>query len=173
MRVTTIGTFSDRLKNETIINELRASGIADNEISSIYINEDGNLKDEQTGEKIEDGTIKGATAGAVVGAIAGLVVANGILPGLGTVIVAGPLLANIFGLGAAAATTIGGAVTGAVAGGILGAFTELGVSAEDAKIYETSLAEGDVVIITRTDKSTAKDILIKNGANNIREYIED
>lgn len=172
MRTTTIGVFETRIKNETIINELKAGGISDNEISCIYLDKDGDMRDEQTDEKVEDGAVKGATTGAVVGAIAGLAVANGILPGLGTIFVAGPLLMTTFGLTAAAATTVGGALTGTLAGGVIGALAQLGISETDAEIYMQNLEKGNVVFVTRTDKSTAKDVLAKNGAMEVREYIE-
>ena len=170
MTITTIGIFPNKTLTEKVIHELRASGISDTEISSIYKDENANLKDEQTVEKVESGTATGAAAGAIVGALAGLVVANGILPGLGSVFVAGPLLGNLFGLSAAAATTAGGAVTGAIAGGLAGGLIKLGVSEEDAKIYESSLQEGQIVMITRTDVSGVKDIFESYDAREIREY---
>lgn len=173
MRVTTIGTFSNRAKTEMVINELRANGISDSEISSIYTDRGGNMKDDQTDEKVEDGAVKGVTTGAVVGALAGLAVANGILPGLGTIFVAGPMLIQIFGLSVAAATTVGGALTGALAGGIVGGLVKLGVSNDDAHIYEESLTTGNVLLITRTSTSVAKEIFTKNGAMDVKEYIEN
>lgn len=171
MKRTTIGVFPDRLKTEMVIKELLASGIKNSDISCIYTNSDGNLKDSQTNKKVESGSAMGAGTGAVIGAIAGLVVANGIIPGLGAVLVAGPLI-EILGLTGAVATTAAGVVTGAVAGGILGALVELGVSDEDAKLYQQHLAQGNAIIITRTEILSAKDILNKNGAQEVREYIE-
>lgn len=170
MRITTIGVFQDRLKSEMIINELIAGGIGSTEISCLYIDRDGDMKDTQTTKKVESGTAKGATAGAVVGVIAGLAVANGVLPGIGTIFVAGPLLSVLGVTGTAAAA---GAAAGIVAGGIVGSLVSLGISAEDAKIYEENLYKGNVVIVTRTQASTAKDVLQKNGASQVREYIEN
>ncbi len=173
MKKTTIGVFHDRLKTEMIVKELHASGISNDDISCIYTDRDGEIKDSQTGDKIEIGAVKGVVAGGVLGALAGLVVANGIIPGLGTLFVAGPLV-EILGLGltGAVATTAAGAATGAIAGGLVGGLVELGVSDEDAGIYEEHIKKGRVVIITRTDNGNAKDVLKKNGADDIREYIE-
>lgn len=118
----------------------------------------------------EEGAIKGATTGAILGTIAGLVVANGVLPGLGTLFVAGPLLIETFGLTVAAATTLGGAVTGAIAGGLIGGLAKLGVPNEDAYMYQGSLERGSALVITRTESPVAKSILLKNGAIEVKEY---
>lgn len=173
MKVTTIASFPDRSKTESIVHELRARGIEDEQISSVYLDSTGSIKDEQTEQKIEGGAMKGATTGGIVGAIAGLVVANGFLPGLGSVFVAGPLLTNLFGLGGAVATALGGTVTGAVAGGLIGALTNLGVSEEDAQIYQDRLIKGDVVMITRTEHSVAKKVFEDNDATDVKEYMEN
>lgn len=172
MKKTTVGVFPNRLKIEMIIRELQAGGIADSEISCIYTDKEGHIKDSQTDEKMESGAMKGATAGAVIGAVAGLVVANGIVPGLGTLFVAGPLV-EVLGLGltGAIATTAAGAATGAIALGIGAALMELGVDDDDAMIYEESVKAGEVVIITRTEHNTAKAVLLKNKALRVREYI--
>lgn len=168
---TTIGVFADRQKANSVIKELEKSGIDNADISCIYTNSDGDVKDSQTNEKVEEGSMKGATAGAIVGAAAGLVVANGIIPGLGSLFVAGPLI-QLLGLSGAVATTAAGAVTGAVAGGIVGALVKLGVSEEDAQLYQEHLKKGNALIITRTDSEIAKVILTENGASEVREYLE-
>ena len=111
---TIIGVFKDRYKAEAAINEIKSMGVADTDISCIYKDKDGDAKDSQTGDKVGSGAVTGATTGTVLGTIAGLVVANGILPGLGTLFVAGPI-ATALGFTGAAATAIAGAATGAAA----------------------------------------------------------
>src|SRR4051812_48074317 len=101
MKTTTIGIFTDRVKAEEAIDELKQNDIKDSDISCVYRDSDGDMKDAQTGEKVGDGAAKGATTGAVIGAIAGLVVANGILPGIGSLFVAGPLATTLGFTGAA------------------------------------------------------------------------
>lgn len=172
MKMTTIGVFPNKSRAEQVINDLRDSGVSDSDISCVYRDNDGDMKDSQTGEKIGDGAVKGATTGAVVGAIAGLVVANGILPGIGTLFVAGPL-ATALGFTGAAATTVAGAATGAVAGGLIGALTELGVKKEDAMLYEKHVESGEVLVISRSDSANALNIFTNNNAMEVRQYSTD
>ena len=172
MKKTTVGVFPNRLKMEMIINELRAGGLHESEISCIYADRDGVMHDSQADEKMGSGAAKGATAGAVIGAIAGLIVANGFIPGLGTLFVAGPLV-QVLGLGltGAVATTAAGAATGAIALGIGSALMGLGVADDDAMIYEESVKAGEVVLITKTELDIAKEVMLKNKATKVREYV--
>lgn len=166
---TTIGVFPNKLRAEEAIEDLRKSGVSDADISCVYRDMDGDLTDSQTGEKIGTGAAGGATTGAVVGAIAGLIVANGILPGLGTLFVAGPL-ATALGFTGGAAATVAGAATGAVAGGLIGGLANLGVSDEDATLYERHVLSGEVLVISRSDAESALDAFHRNNAVEVRQY---
>jgi len=169
MDTTTIGVFDSRDKAETAISEMRALGIADTDISYIYaVTEDGTVI--EGGNKAGAGAASGATTGAVLGAIAGLAVANGILPGLGTLFVAGPLAAAL-GLTGAVATTAAGALTGAAAGGLVGGLAGLGVKDEEARIYEERVKRGGILVTAKSlNPKAVKDIFEKHGAAEIREY---
>ncbi|MES2437375.1 MAG: hypothetical protein V4519_05195 [Patescibacteria group bacterium] len=171
MDTTTIGVFNDRINAEGALQELRALGVADTDISYIYMSEEGKaIAEDATGAKVAGGAASGATTGAVVGALAGLAVANGILPGLGTLFVAGPL-ATAIGLTGGAATTAAGAMTGAAAGGLVGALTGLGVSSEDAEIYETRVKSGGILVTARSGAATGvRNVFTKYNAEEIREY---
>lgn len=172
MKKTTVGVFPNRLKIEMVINELRAGGITDSEISCIYTDREGVMHDSQSDEKMEHGAATGAATGAVIGALAGLVVANGIIPGLGTLFVAGPLV-EVLGISitGAVATAAAGAATGAVVIGVGAALMELGVDNDDAVIYEESVKSGEVVLMTRTSIDSAKAVMLKNKATKVREYV--
>lgn len=171
MERTIMGVFGNRDNAEAAISELRTMGINDSDISYIYVSDKGKtMTEDGKGEQVADGAAAGATTGAVVGALAGLVVANGILPGLGSLFVAGPLAAAL-GLSGAAATTAAGALTGAAAGGIVGALTGLGVDADEAKIYEERVRSGGILVTSRTtDAGAARAIFANNGADEIRDY---
>jgi hypothetical protein len=166
---TTVGAFTNEVGAEKAIISLREAGVMDSDISCLYTDATGTMKDAQTGEKVGSGAVTGATIGATVGAIAGLVVANGILPGVGTLFVAGPI-ATALGLTGAAATTIAGAATGLAAGGLLGALTSLGITKEDASYYQTVLSSGKYLVIVHSALDSAKRILEAHHSSNVREH---
>jgi hypothetical protein len=170
MKTTIIGTFDDLPHAEMTIQDLIKIGVKDADISYLYSSE-GRVVQEGVGKsKAGKGAASGAGAGAAVGAIAGLVVANGILPGLGSLFVAGPL-AGALGLTGAAATTAAGAITGAATGTLLGALLGLGLVEADAKLYEERVRMGHVLVTASSDKpGEVKDAFMKNGANEVREY---
>ena len=167
-----MGVYKTHAEAEQAIKELVAFGVKDSDISYIYTDSDGDMTDAQSGEKVGAGAAAGATTGAIVGGIAGLVVANGILPGLGSLFVAGPLAAAL-GLTGVAATTVAGAATGAAAGGLLGALSQLGVDDTEAQLYESSVQRGDVLVIARTDSNATKEVFERTRAIEVREYINN
>ena len=169
---TIIGSFKNTPDAEIAIQKLYEEGVPDNNISYVFTDTRSETKTVTPGESVAantaGGAVSGATTGAIVGAIAGLVVANGVLPGLGTLFVAGPLAAAL-GLTGAVATTAAGAMTGAAAGGLLGALTGLGVSTPDAERYQTLVKKGNVLVIVKGADSL-KSILADHGANDVNEY---
>ncbi len=171
MTTITSGIFPNRSQAELAINQLKDHGVSDSDISCVYRDHEGDVKDSQTGEKVGSGAAVGATTGAVIGTIAGLVVANGILPGIGTLFVAGPL-AGALGLTGAAATTVAGAATGAAAGGLIGGLSQLGVSNEDARLYESRVRKGGVLVVSRSDHSDSMNVFETNNAEEVRQYVQ-
>lgn len=167
--ITTLGIFTSHTSAESALNELRQFGVPEGDLSYVYINGDGHMKDAQTGEKVGDAATAGVTTGAIIGGIAGLVVANGILPGLGSLIVAGPLAAAL-GFTGAAATAVAGAATGAVAGGFIGALTGFGVDEKDVELYEEHVRRGDVLVIARGTPASTEDVFMNHGAAEVRHY---
>ncbi len=167
---TTIGVFTTHATAEKGLQELRNAGIAESDLSYIYTNPDGDMKDGQKGEKITSAATVGVTTGAVIGGIAGLVIANGIIPGFGSLIVAGPLAQA---LGIAGATALAGAGTGAAAGGLIGALTHLGVKKDDVQLYEEHVQKGEVLVVARSNDKDVKHIFEKNGAHDVQEYSAD
>jgi hypothetical protein len=164
---TTIGVFSNHILAGNALRDLKAFGVPDNDLSYVYTNENGIIKDKQTGEKVTSATATGLAAGAIIGGIAGLAVVEGILPGMGTLFVAGPLAA-ILGF---TSTTAAGVATGAVAGGIIGALTNLGVDKTDAALYEKHIQNGDVIVIARSTPMSTKAIFETAGAIEVRQYV--
>lgn len=91
-----------------------------------------------------DAETSGAATGAGVGAVAGG--GAGLLAGLGMIAIPGigPLVAA----GWLAATAVG-AVGGAVVGGTIGALTDLGISDEDAPVFDEAMRRGNVALTVR------------------------
>lgn len=167
--ITTIGVFTTHAAAESALNDLKQFGVKEADLSYVYVNSKGKIKDGQAGGKIGDGAATGAAAGAIIGGIAGFAVANGILPGLGSLIVAGPL-ASALGLTGAAGAAAAGAATGAAAGGLIGALTHLGIDSSDVKLYEDHVRRGDVLVIARGTPASTEDIFLNHGAIDVRHY---
>ncbi len=169
---TVMGVFDTTSQADMAFSELVDMGYDENDIS--VISKDAR---EERSEKVGpvQNAVKGGTAGAVtggaIGGIAGLLMAAGTLalPGIGPLLVGGPLIAAL-GLTGGAATTAAGALTGAVAGGLLGIFTGMGLPESTAKVYEKRVGEGALVLSVDADDDAAgeaKDILEKNGATDV------
>ncbi len=169
--ITTLGVFTTHSSSENVINELKANGISQENLSYLYKNEEGKLTDGQANEKMSGSAVTGAATGAVIGGIAALIIANGILPGFGTLSVAGPL-ATALGISEAIAVTAVGVAGGAVAGGLIGALTELGVDKTDAALYQEYVHKGNILVISQGAEKSMKDFFSKHGAIETREYKE-
>jgi predicted regulator of Ras-like GTPase activity (Roadblock/LC7/MglB family) len=163
---TTIGVFTTHATAELGLQELRNSGIEEGDLSYLYQNTNGDLKDGQSGGKVATAATTGVATGVVIGGIAGLVIANGILPGFGSLIVGGSLAEA---LGAIGATALAGA--GAIAGGFVGGLTQMGIKMDDVHLYEEHVRKGEVLVIARSENTQIQEILKKSGAHNIREYM--
>lgn len=120
---------------QTVIQDLKAAGIADTEISVVANRNATGIEDESSN------TGTGASIGAIAGGGAGLLAGLGIMaiPGVGPVVAAGWL-----------AATLAGAVAGAASGGIIGALTEIGHTPEDAELYAEGLRRGGTMVTVRT-----------------------
>ncbi|MCC9168509.1 general stress protein [Pontibacter harenae] len=137
--------FRDRESAERAYNELRARGY-DNDDINVVMSDDARKRhfgdddaDDTTelGNKSLEGTGAGSAIGGTLGAIVGAVAAIGTsvaIPGLGLV-VAGPLAAGLAGAGA-----------GGLTGGLIGALVGAGIPEERAKVYESGVQEGNIVI---------------------------
>ena len=162
------GIFSDRESAEKAYHTLHDRGYTNEEINLIMSDDtrkkyfaDSIIGDE-FGSKVGTGAGAGSIIGGTVGAIIAIVVAVGtsiIIPGLGLVI-AGPLAAGLAGAGA-----------GIVTGGILGALVGAGMTDEHAKLYESGVKEGKIVmgVFPRTDEEA--ELLEQNWKENNAQEI--
>jgi hypothetical protein len=113
--------------------------------------------------KAPQGAAAGAGIGAALGGSLGWIAAIPALavPGLGLLLIAGPLL---------------GAFSGAVAGGAVGVFVGAGIPEDEAKLYEERLKKGGVLVSahagTTEDADRARNILQRTGATDIAATYE-
>jgi hypothetical protein len=148
MKQMVLGAFKDRQDAENAIDSLKGMGLDPKDISIMVKDaQEGKDMAASTGAHVMEGAASGAATGAAVGAVAGLLIGIGAIaiPGIGGLLVGGPLAAAL-GLSGTAATTASGAMTGALAGGLVGALVGLGVPEDDAKAYEQRINEGGVVL---------------------------
>lgn len=137
------GTFRDRESAERAYDSLRERGYADDDVNVLMTDDTRRrhfsspaARDTELGSKAAEGAATGAAVGGITGAIAGVLLAAGTiaLPGIGLVI-AGPLAAGLAGLGA-----------GGAAGGLIGGLIGAGIPEERAKLYESDLKGGGIVL---------------------------
>jgi hypothetical protein len=170
MQNVTLGVFTDRQKAEKTLDDLQAAGI-DAKGVSVITKDAAGIKSTTAAQTAATGAVSGATTGAALGGLAGLLIGVGVitLPGIGGLLIGGPLATSL-GLTGAAATTASGALTGAAAGGLLGALMGLGLPKERAVIYESSIKEGGIVLAVpnrKTDDTEIKEMMRQNGATEI------
>lgn len=138
-----VGMFSDKDSAEKAYHALHERGYTKDDVNILMSDETRSRHFSEVNPHSEIGTKamedagKGSAIGATIGAIAGVIAAIGtslIIPGLGLVI-AGPIAAGLAGAGA-----------GGITGGIIGALVGAGVSEERARIFESGIRKGKIVI---------------------------
>ena len=137
------GMFHDRESAEHAYNTLHERGYTKDDINLIMSDEtrkkhfSGDVKDTEIGTKAAEGAGKGSAIGSTVGAIVGIIAAIGtslVIPGLG-IVIAGPIAAGLAGAGA-----------GGITGGVIGALVGSGIPEERAKLYESGIKSGNIVM---------------------------
>lgn len=129
--------FDDRSSAEAAVEDLRRSGLADEHLGVAMHESETYVFEQDVETETAHGLERGIAIGAPIGAIAGMTVLALIVPGVGTVGVAGILAA--------------GGVTGALAGGFWGAY--LGLKAGEHIMEEewdwerTPLQPGQVMVV--------------------------
>lgn len=137
------GMFRDRESAERAYASLHSRGYTKDDVN-VIMSDDTRRKhftnvehETELGSKALEGAGAGSAIGGTLGAIVGAIAAIGTsvaLPGLG-LIIAGPLAAGLAGAGA-----------GGLTGGLIGALIGSGIPEERAKIYETGVNEGGIVM---------------------------
>lgn len=109
---------------------------------------------------------EGASFGAVTGALVGL--GAMLIPGVGPVVAAGPLVAALTGAGL-------GAAAGAITGGLTASMVDFGLDREYAGYYAEGVRRGGAMVAVRADESRAgqiESILNRHGSVDIDSRVE-
>lgn len=137
------GMFRDRESTENAYSTLKERGYEKDDINLIMSDKtrkehfSDDVEETEIGTKAAEGAGTGSAIGGAVGAITGVIAAIGTsiaIPGLGLVI-AGPIAAGLAGAGA-----------GGITGGVIGALVGMGIPEARAKLYESGIEEGQIVI---------------------------
>lgn len=138
------GMFNDRNEVENAFETLHKRGYTKDDINLVMSDETRKKHftkgDTEVGTKAMQGAGTGSAIGGTVGAVAGIIAAIGtslVIPGLGLV-VAGPIVAALAGAGA-----------GGAAGGLIGALVGSGIPEEHARLYESGVKNGKIVMGVR------------------------
>ena len=160
--------YSTRAGAEHAAEMLLSSGFSTSDIS-VLLPENLGSKEMGTEKstKAPEGTAAGAGTGAVIGGTLGLLAGIGALaiPGIGSLIAAGPIVATLAGLG------VGGTV-----GGITGALIGLGIPEFEAKRYEGRMQRGGILLSVHCETSEeikrAKSVLEATRAEDVSSTSE-
>ena len=161
---TVIGLFETRDGAFRAIEALRAAGFRDEDLGiALRDGDDAGIDVAAARAGEGDATAEGAAIGGLLGGLTGVLAAAGILaiPGVGPVLLSGPLAATLAGIGVGAAT-----------GGLVGALGGLGIPEDEAQVYQDRLSRGDVLFTARVDVDRAVEaraVLIAHGLRDIDE----
>ena len=152
------GMFADRESTEHAYNTLHERGYTKDDVNLVMSDEAHKKhfakdhKETDMGNKAAEVAGKGSMIGGTVGAIVGVIAAIGtslVIPGLG-ILVAGPIAAGLAGAGA-----------GAISGGIIGALVGAGIPEDRAKLYESGIKKGHIVMGVRPRNQEDADYIRK------------
>ena len=157
------GIFANRSNAEAAVDQLTLAGFSSQDISAL-LSDKAESQDFATENQTmaAEAATAGAGVGGIVGGALGLLAGIGALavPGVGPIIVAGPLMASLAGLG------VGGAV-----GGLVGALVGMGIPEFEAKCYDTRLRDGAILLAVHCANSEevcrAREVLEAGGAEDI------
>ncbi len=168
MARTVVAIFDDFLTANSAVREMVDQGFERDNISIIADNSRGAYSftnptpaaavSTNAGTTDENRSLVGGGAGigAAIGGIGGLLFGLGalVIPGLGPVIAAGPLVAAISTLTGAGV----GAAAGGVTGSLLNALIGLGIPEEEAAYFSEGVRRGGVLVTLQADEDRTEQI---------------
>ncbi|MBC7396509.1 MAG: DUF3341 domain-containing protein [Bdellovibrionales bacterium] len=168
-RTAVLGIYQTRSAVDYAVDQLKQHGFRNSDISVLMPTKEGS--DEFAHEKhtkAPEGVTTGATSGALLGGGLGWLVGMGslVIPGIGPLIAAGPIMAALAGMG------VGGAL-----GGLAGALVGAGIPEYEAKRFESIVKSGGILLSVHVDDSEwnrkAKDLLERTGAKDVASTQEE
>ena len=164
-----VAVYPDHDSAQDAIRQLHKNGFAIKDLSIIGRNI--HMTEEPTGFiTTGDYVAAGAESGALIGGLAGVALGAAllILPGIGPVIVAGPLAAAVL-------AGIEGAAAGVTVGAVSGALIGWGVPREHAVKFESEVQGGKFLVLTRGNPeeiARARGLLKPGSPDDIAVYRE-
>jgi hypothetical protein len=160
------GVYLNRREAESAFAAFKDAGFSNSDISVLLREDSGACDSDElvadNGTKAPEGAAVGAGSGAAVGGALGWLLGVGalVIPGIGPVIAAGPIVAVLAGVG------VGGAL-----GGFAGSLIGVGISEDEAKHYEGRVKKGGVLVTahceTLDEIQRAQRIMSGTGAEDV------
>ena len=143
-----IGVFRSVNRAREAINELKAKGFNEREITLIANEKKEFEEDNERGGNLtmeRQNLGEGVMTGGALGGIAGLLAGTGalLIPGVGPIIAAGPLAAFL---------------TGVVGGGLVGGLVDFGIPEERGQHYEERVKRGDILVTVKAEDDEVSQI---------------
>jgi hypothetical protein len=165
---TVAGVFQSLTEAEHVARHLENLGIPADNIHLIAGNEAG-----RHDEYLKEAKTESAGTGAAAASAASFGGGVGILAGLAALVIprVGPIIA-----GGAMATILTGLGVGAAAGGLIGAFRNIGISHDEAGIYEEAVRRGSIVVAAQISNDAMEPEILRvmdeHGARDLRADVE-
>lgn len=155
-----IGVFPNKEAADVVFLNLVKAGYRNQDISvvikeDLVLNKESGRKGGIASSYLASGILSGGLIGGFTGILVGLSAI--LVPGLGAVLIAGPL-ASMLGIGGAAAVTISGVVTGVLAGGLAAGLVEIGLEKNIANFYERKVKDGEVLVCVPVAEKTISQV---------------
>lgn len=148
------GVFPSHKEASIAVEKLLSMGYDAKDISLISKNTEGREIPKEDPTATEAGVKGGTLTGVTVGGVAGLLAGLGVLaiPGIGPLLVAGPIAATLSGV-------IAGGTLGGTIGLLGGAIVDATVSEEEARYLDERFQAGDVIVYLDVHEDRFEEVL--------------
>jgi hypothetical protein len=168
MKKAVMGILESQSQAEALVERIHVAGFVSSDISILFPDsKQTKAFAHEQHTKAPEGAAAGAGAGGLLGGTLGVLAGIGALaiPGLGPFIAAGPIMAGLSGIAA-----------GAAVGGLTGALVGMGIPEFEAKMYETKLKAGNILVSVHTQdgdqRTRAVDLFKKAGVKDVSTQAE-